>query len=523
MPKCSLRPLSLPLVASVLVSLASAQAGTVRFATGLAQPTYLTAPSNDPTRVFVTELGGDIELLDVATGQRAASPFLSIANADRLAAMAFDPGYASNRRFYVYYRDAAGTARLVRYEASVSDRELADPASAMPVLQIAAAGHFGGWIGFGPDGYLYVQVGDGGDFMSHDAPGNGQGTTAELLANVLRIDVDGDDFPADADRNYAIPPDNPFVGMAGRDEIWAFGLRNPWRGSFDRLTGDYYLADVGQDAREEIDVEPAGSSGGRNYGWRLREGRIATPTGGVGGPRPAGAVDPVYDYQHGFGADQGKSVTGGYVYRGSIAALQGRYFFADYVNPRIWSLRVDAQAATVTEFVDWTHEFAPTIGSLDNIVSFGEDAVGELYIVDYDGDIFRVIATPTTASNTLLGSGCHGPALSGATRPVLGSDWDLQLTNLPAGSLLALAMVGFADPALALDSLGAPGCVLHNDLQAIYTVPVPVANPAYRLTLPLDPALVGARFYVQGAVFHAAFNTLGIITSNGVLGTAGDI
>src|SRR5262249_50014875 len=151
----------------------------------------------------------------------------------------------------------------------------------------------------GPDGYLYLQIGDGGSPGVDDASGRGQGITGEFFADVLRIDPDHDDFPSDDTRNYAIPATNPFVGKAGEDEIWAFGLRNPWRGSFDRETGDYIIGDVGEDTREEIDFERAGSTGGRNYGWRLREGTIAMPVAGVGGPQPPGGVDPVYDYSHG--------------------------------------------------------------------------------------------------------------------------------------------------------------------------------------------------------------------------------
>ena len=270
-------------LALVMLSASSsiAQVGTLRLTTGLTNPTYLTAQPNDYARLFVTERQGEIEILDASTGAVAALPYLSLANVETLASIAFHPNYASNGFFYVYYRDTTNLVRLVRYKEMSGDPNLADPSSAVPVLSLTNTGHFGGWIGFGPDGYLYVQIGDGGDFISHDAPGNGQGITTELNGNILRIDVDGDDFPADPLRNYAIPATNPFVGMTGLDEIWAYGLRNPWRGSFDRLTGDYYFADVGQDTREEVDVEEAGSLGGRNYGWRFREGLIATPTGGI--------------------------------------------------------------------------------------------------------------------------------------------------------------------------------------------------------------------------------------------------
>jgi hypothetical protein len=286
---------------------------------------------------------------------------------------------------------------------------VADAGSAAPVLSIAQPqpNHNGGWIAFGPDGYLYVASGDGGGGDDNDTghtagTGNAQDITNNLLGKLLRLDVDGDDFPADATRNYAIPADNPFAGVVGDDEIWAYGLRNPWRASFDRATGDLYIGDVGQSNREEIDVQPAASAGGENYGWRLREGTIATPTGGVGGTPPPGAIDPIYDYLHGNGPFLGNSVTGGYVYRGPAASLQGHYFFADFIDSRLWSLRWDGSdpstfdGTNYTELADHTADpdFAPDQGSLVNISSFGEDAAGNLYLVSLGGDVFRITALP---------------------------------------------------------------------------------------------------------------------------------
>ncbi len=384
---------SLALLLLLLLPLeALAAVGTVRFATGLASPVYLTSAPGDLARVFVAELGGGIEILDAVSGQARASAFLSLPAGASLYGLAFHPAYASNGYFFVYYQDGGGLCHLVRYTRSALDPDLADASSARTVLDLPTTfGHVGGWLGYGPDGHLYLQVGDSGDFMSHDAPNRGQSISGELLANVLRLDPDGEDFPGDANRYYAIPSDNPFVGLTGEDEIWAYGMRNPWRGSFDRETGDYYIADVGQDAREEIDFELAGSPGGRNYGWRLREGTIATPTGGVGGAQPPGGVDPIYDYTHGPGAFQGYSVTGGYVYRGPIAALRGQYFFGDFVSERIWSIRVDRTTGAVSDLVDWTAALVPDVGSIDSIVSFGEDSAGNLYLVDHGGEIFRIV------------------------------------------------------------------------------------------------------------------------------------
>jgi len=388
----------LPIALVALLAAPSASAKLVRFASGLVTPVYLTAPPGDLERVFVAEyFTGEIKIFDVATGEARQSPFLSI-GPTRLLGMAFHPDYEHNRFFFVYTEGELG-CQLIRYKRSPMNPDLADAGSGKVVLELPGeAEHLGGWVGFGPDGYLYLQVGDNENSGVHDPSNNSQGITGELLGDVLRIDPDRDAFPFELNRNYAIPPDNPFVGTAGEDEIWAYGLRNPWRGSFDRETGDYYLGDVGQYTREEIDFEPAGSPGGRNYGWRLREGSIATPTGGVGGPQPPGGIDPIYDYPHGTGPDEGNAVIGGYVYRGPIVALRGRYFFGDYVNPRIWSLRVDRDTSTVSEFVDWTDAFRPDVGSIDSIVSFGEDGEGNLYVVDFDGEIFRLadlVATPT--------------------------------------------------------------------------------------------------------------------------------
>jgi hypothetical protein len=245
---------------------------------------------------------------------------------------------------------------------------------------------------FGPDdNYLYIATGDGGagdDSGQGHTPGTGnaQDLTNNLLGKLLRLDVTSDAFPEDTNRNYAIPPDNPFVNQTGDDEIWAYGLRNPWRNSFDRQTRDLYIGDVGQGAREEINFQPAGSNGGENYGWRLREGSIQTP--GVGGPPPADYVPPIYDYPHDSSPTGGFSVTGGYVYRGPIGALQGHYFFADFVSSQIWSFRYDGQQ--LSDFQFRTDQIIADQGSLGGVSSFGEDQDGNLYILSLDGDIFRL-------------------------------------------------------------------------------------------------------------------------------------
>lgn len=364
---------------------------------GLSSPTHVVYAPGDFDRLFVTELGGDIEIIDLASDTLSGT-FLSIGpmSGEGLQGLAFDPSYGSNGYFYVYFT-SSGVSRVRRYTVSANP-DLADPASGLEILQLIQpfADHNGGWIGFGPDGYLYLPLGDGGS--PHDPNDNGQTIVNSPFGAILRIDVHGDDFPGDPNANYAIPLSNPFVGISGDDEIWAYGLRNPFRSSFDRLTGDLYIADVGQTAIEEINFQPASSTGGENYGWRLREGSIATPTGGVGGALdPNVRTDPLYEYLHGSDPNEGGSVTGGYVYRGPIHELRGKYFFGDYVNDRIWSIEHDG--TNVTEFLDWTGTLDPNgPGTIQNIVSFGEDAAGNLYVVGLGGEIYRVIgptAVPT--------------------------------------------------------------------------------------------------------------------------------
>ncbi|MEQ9059511.1 MAG: PQQ-dependent sugar dehydrogenase [Gammaproteobacteria bacterium] len=424
-PARSVTPLllAIALPSGLLTLPPSAQAApdfrTVRLTSGLSRPLYLTAPVSEPDHVYVLEqYSGNVLRVDRHGGNVVpASPFLQVGdlssgNEQGLLGLAFHPDYATNGYFYVNHTDSGGTTRITRYQRG-ADPAQADAASATPVLSYAQpqANHNGGWMGFGPDGYLYVASGDGGGGNDDDAghkPGIGhaQDITDNLLGKLLRIDVDGDAFPGDAARNYAIPAGNPFVGLTGDDEIWAYGLRNPWRASFDRLTGDLYFGDVGQNAREEVNVQPAASAGGENYGWRLREGTIATP--GVGGAAPPDAVAPVYEYAHGSGPLEGSSITGGYVYRGAVEPLQGQYFFADFVNGRIWSFEFDGSdpadfdGDNVSNFIDWTGRLMPDMGSIDNVASFGEDAVGNLYLVDLDGEVFVLQPVPLPASVLLL-------------------------------------------------------------------------------------------------------------------------
>ena len=322
-----------------------------RVADGLSNPVFVTSAPGEPDLLFIAEQEGAIRILDLQTGLVNPTPFLTITDLSYnvggvrgLLGMAFHPDYANNSLFYVYITDVNQDSLIRQYQANPGGLT-ADPTSATTILGIPQIDkyHYGGWIGFGPnDDLLYIASGDGGP--GNDTDNDAQTITGTLRGKILRIDVDGDDFPADANKNYAIPPTNPFVGTVGDDEIWVYGLRNPWRSSFDRATGDLYIGDVGQNAREEITFQPAGSSGGENYGWRAREGTISNP--GMPDPDPLGAIDPIYDYLQGTAALEGYSVTGGYVYRGPIQDLQGKYFFGDFVSEQVWSFEFNGDSRT---------------------------------------------------------------------------------------------------------------------------------------------------------------------------------
>jgi glucose/arabinose dehydrogenase len=378
----------------------------VRVGSGFSGPLFAASSGGSANELFVVEKGGAIKILNTSTGITNATPFLTIpgVNTDGeggLLGLAFHPDYATNGKFYVDLINAAGDTEVREYTVS-SNPAVADPNSGRLILSIdqptGLTNHKAGWIGFSPtDGNLYIAAGDGGS--GNDPSNNGQNTNV-LLGKMLRIDINTSGVgPA-----YTIPEDNPFASGGGAPEIWAYGLRNPFRNSFDRLTGDFYIADVGQGAREEVNFQAADSEGGENYGWRLREGTIPTP--GVGGNLP-GATDPIYDYTRGSGPFQGETVIGGYVYRGGlIPELEGTYFFGDFIDSKIWSFK--NINGTVTELTDWTADLQPSIGSLSNPSAFGEGADGELYIVSNNGDVFKivhVVPEPTTWILLSLGVG----------------------------------------------------------------------------------------------------------------------
>jgi Ca2+-binding RTX toxin-like protein len=365
------------------LGLSAGKITATRLATTFDSPVFLSAAPGDATHLYLLEKDtGRVVVHDPTTG--ATSTMLTVAGIQNggeqgLLGLAFHPDYAANGRFFVMVVNAGGDLEVREYARSAADPLLADPASAKTIITIPHPGfsnHNGGWIGFSPiDGHLYVATGDGG---SGNDPNNNAQNLNVLLGKMLRLDVDN----VAAGQTYAIPTDNPFVGVAGADEIWAYGLRNPWRASFDPVTGDLYIGDVGQGAREEINWQPGTSDGGENYGWRLREGFIATP--GVGGPKPPGVTDPIVDYDHGIG----QSVTGGYVQRGPDAGLNGAYIYADFISGKIWSLRV--VDGRVVDAIDRTAQVEANIGSVSLISSFGTGPDGAMYIVTLGGAIYKL-------------------------------------------------------------------------------------------------------------------------------------
>lgn len=378
---------------------------TTVVASGLSAPVAVATPrSGGP--LFVAELGGTIKAIQGGV----ATDFLGVAVAgggeQGLLGMAFDPGYddpgsAGYRRFFVNYIDPNNRDTVVASYRTSSNPLLADPSSRVEVLRFdqpnGRTNHKAGWMGFKPgDGdHLFIATGDGGG--SNDPDNNAQ-SLDNLLGKMLRIDVNGDDF-ASPTINYAVPDDNPFVGTAGaRGEIFAYGLRNPFRNGFDSATGHLWIADVGQGAREEINFVDASSPGGQNFGWRVREGDIATP--GVGGPLEPGMVDPVLAYDRSVGT----TVTGGFVVHNGALAFDGQYIFADYGTDRIWTMAADGSAQTIATATEWTSALnAGAAGPLRNIVAFGEGAAGELYIVEIDGRVVQVVPEPSTLLMMLAG------------------------------------------------------------------------------------------------------------------------
>jgi glucose/arabinose dehydrogenase len=378
-------------------------------ATGFAQPIAFVQDASNRDIFFVAQQDGHIRA--IRGGVVMPGDFLDLSAATNsggergLLGLAFAPDTSTSGRFFVNFTDRSGHTVVARFRRS-ADPVSADPASRFDLRWGGASGpafifqpfanHNGGHLAFGPDGYLYVGLGDGG---SGNDPSHRAQNPLELLGKMLRIDVNvADSHPS----GYQVPPDNPFVstGPAGtRPEIWAFGLRNPWRYSFDDPnrggTGALVIGDVGQVRFEEVDYEPP-RRGGRNYGWRNREGAHDNVTSLP--PAYLPLIEPIHEYDR----NTGQSITGGFVYRGRAlgAAYQGRYFFADFVQGRVWSIALNVDASTgeaqASDLIEHTSELGGAT-ELGNVSSFGVDGDGELYIVSHSlGRILKVIGPPTS-------------------------------------------------------------------------------------------------------------------------------
>lgn len=408
------------LVVLFIPSSVVAQIQAVQVGSGFSNPVFAaSAPGGNPSTLYVVQQGGLIRTLNTQTGDIGSTPFLNLTNIDGvnlrtggeqgLLGLAFHPNFQSNGLFYVHYKynngQTGGAMRVDQFQVN-GTTGLADPTSRRTVIQYDDRrfdNHNAGWIGFNPmngttggnSGHLYIPTGDGG---SGNDPDNNAQNLGVYTGKLLRVDV-GNGLST-ANPNYAIPTGN-MTGSGVLPEIFSYGLRNPYRAGFDRTTGNLYIGDVGQSAREEIDFIANGSTGGQNFGWRLREGTIQTP-GSAGGPEPTGYVGPIHDYTHSVG----QSVTGGYVYRGTTRdesgnPLDGHYFFADFVAGRIFSFQYTGSFVPDGARIDRTLELGLTPDSFSPS-SFAEDGHGNLYMIDYGGTIYMIVPVPEPATVGLL-------------------------------------------------------------------------------------------------------------------------
>ena len=451
---------------------ASAQLRAQVVVSGLSAPVAFVHDPIDRNTLFIAEQGGLVRVL--VNGQLQSAPFIDLrgvvaSGGERgLLGMAVRP----DGRAFFNFTDSAGHTVIARFRRDPASTRRADPASRFDLqwptgerfIRQPFANHNGGHLEFGPDGMLYIGLGDGG---SSNDPQNHAQNPASLLGKMLRIDVAVDD--ADA-IGYRVPGDNPFVDhqpIAALGEIWSFGLRNPWRYSFDSVgagaTGALFIGDVGQGAREEINAEPFGAAG-RNYGWRIREGLIPTPGVAATAPAYEPLTNPIHDYGHTIG----RAVTGGYVYRGSAlgAAYRGRYFFADYVSARVWSLgwAFASSGIVATDIVEHTAELG---GNLGGIASFGRDRDGELYLLTFTGRVLRIVAAgflPSAPANLAA-------VVSGQTVTL---SWTAPADGAVAYQLEAGSVSGASN--LATVTTGQPGATFADVPTGTYYVRVRSVN-----------------------------------------------
>lgn len=407
-------------------------------------PVSIARPGDGSGRLFVVERGGLIKIWDgtnvLATPFLNASGLVTTNGAEQgLLGLAFHPQYASNGVFFINYTRAAdGATVIARYSNSVAN--VADPASSNTVLVIAQpqSNHNGGQLQFGPDGSLYIGMGDGGGSCDSSGAGNNAQNLNALLGKLLRIDIN-------TNQSYRIPPSNPFVGpTVGLDEIWAYGLRNPWRFSFDRVTGDLFIGDVGQgptNPREEVDFQPAASTGGENYGWRCFEGFLTNTCGVACSNYPS--VLPIFDFDHSNG---NCAVIGGYRYRGTqIPGLYADYIFGDFCSGKIWAATQTDSRWSVRELLD-----LPV-----SITSFGEDDNGELYVTTYPtpGRLFRFVDKPQIVAVDIVSTNVvvQFTTVAGShyrverTGDLVSGTWSLVVDNVPGtGGIVPVTDTGAA-------------------------------------------------------------------------------
>ncbi len=409
---------------------------TVFITGGLDDPILLTYAPGDHHRLFVAERAGRVRVIE--DGVLLATPLLNLAGQvdtvvpHGLLCVAMHPDHVNNGLFYVNYTDLNGDSVIERYQVFEDDPNVADPASALTILtldQLPNAIHLIEWIGFGPDGHLWLSSGNGGP---PPCPVDAAQNLSHLFGKMLRIDVECDGFPEDPDRYYEIPADNPFVAVPGvRGEIWSYGLRQPWRCSFDRVTGDLYIGEVGGAAVEELNFQPVSSTGGENYGWGCMEGSICGPGAQCGPPGgtsclcgdPALAL-PIHEYLHVDGT--GYAIVGGYVYRGcAIPELDGMYIYADWGQNKYYALRHDGQQVTFFQDVTATLDPAGPL-NIKKVGGWGEDSVGEIYALDYiDGEVFRIVSAGPVVED------CNGNGAEDACDIATGGSQDVTGDGVP--------------------------------------------------------------------------------------------
>ncbi|MDZ4760984.1 MAG: PQQ-dependent sugar dehydrogenase [Alphaproteobacteria bacterium] len=369
-----------------------------RIASGLAAPIFVSGLPDGSGRIAVVERAGRIRIMDPVTGAFAATDFLNLTGQidttgeKGLVAIAFSPNFVIDRTFYLHLNPtSANTTEIRRYQTLSIAYDQAIAASSSLVISIpqpAASNHKGGFLAFDSAGQLLVGMGDGGS-----DPTTAQNRTS-LLGKVLRLDITSDGFPSDSARNYAIPSLNPFGSGGGSPEILAMGLRNPFRGSVDAITGNIFIGDVGQNAIEEVDLLGPNVATLVNYGWNRREG--SQPFNG--GADDPGFTLPVTEYGRGSGPRVGASITGGAVYRGPVEDLQAQYVFGDFISNNLWSLPVASlnlgSVLPSSAFTVQNTNFTPDVGSIGSVVAFGTDVAGNMYIVDIGGEIFRIEPLP---------------------------------------------------------------------------------------------------------------------------------